>query len=246
MKASLTLGTLGTALVVVATSANIASARPAATDDSDDAVSAPRLPTEKTEDSSFGVGVRVRDFFQTPSVVQGVGAVASMPSTLNQYGASVELARRWDNFEMQLGLGYDGLNMDPGIWERANEHPSTNGVDYATFHHFGAYTAELNFLGYVPITSFLSLRAGGGVGVAVITGNVTHVNVTCSSDLLSSCGTSAPTSPNDKKYDVWPAYPMLNGIIGLQFRPSGNMYINIDGGLRTAFFDFGVAFGMYL
>ena len=242
MTASLSLTS---AVAVLVASASAASARPAATDDSDDAVSAPKLATEKTEDTNYGVGVRVRDFFQTPSVVQGVGAVQSMPSTLNQYGASIELSRRWDNFEMQLGLGYDALNMDPGIWERNGEHPSVNGVDYATFHHFGAYTAELNFLGYVPITSFLSLRAGAGVGAAVITGNVTHVNVTCSSDLLSSCGTSAPTSANDKKYDVWPIYPMLNGIIGVQFRPAGNMYINLDGGLRTAFFDFGAAFGLY-
>ena len=49
---------------------------------------------------------------------------------------------------------------------------------------------------------------------------------------------------NDSPYDLPPVMLVINAIVGVQVRPTNEIFINIEGGLRTVPF-FGMTAGYY-
>ena len=194
------------------------------------------------EKARVGVGFRLRNV----RIPQGLLEVFvdRAPAGSSDIGFGLEVSRRRGQFEVQLGLEYEKISVDKGIWVENGDTIPTDEVDYVEFDGFGWVTAELSFLYHTEIIPQLSVRYGGGAGIGVLTGDVLRTDYRCANATLDSC-TESPTATNIKSpYDLPPVMLVVNAIVGVQIRPTEEIFINIEGGLRTLPF-FGMTAGYY-
>ena len=190
---------------------------------------APVTVTAEPE-TEWGLGIRLRNVRLPQGLVELF--VDKATGGGSDLGFGVDLVRRKANFEVQLGVEYEKLSMDSGIWIESGKPIPENEADFVEFDNFGWFTLEATFLFHTPITKNLAIRYGAGAGVGVLFGEVTHVDRGCTSSDPTSCTTE--TNGGQKiAYDLPPVMPVLNAVIGLQIRPLEKMTINIEGGIRT-------------
>jgi hypothetical protein len=222
-------------------------------------------PTEKPEDAvSYGIDLRFRGVFVPQALLQlfvdkAAGGAAN-------FGYGVDFVRKRGNLELQLGIEHEQITVGSGIWiNRGDDVGAGDEADYvlgpdkSSDGGLGWYTLEFTFINHVPINKYVSFRYGGGVGLGVITGALTHYNVVCNGatnampdpgcrpNTLGGNGTDSDghnfTQP--VKYDLPPVFPVINGILGFQFHPVDKVVINVEGGIRTLPF-FGVSVGYFI
>jgi hypothetical protein len=214
-------------------------ARAQAVLDGDPTAALPGEPTVVADApaAEWGLGIRLRNVRIPKGMVELF--VDRAPGSGSDLGFGVELVRRKANFEVQLGVEYEKLSIEKGIWIESGKPIPENEADFVEFNDFGWVTVEATFLFHSPVSKNLAIRYGGGAGLGVLTGDVTHIDRGCTSSDPQTC--TIETNGGQKiKYDLPPVLPVFNAVIGLQIRPIEKMTINIEGGLRTLPF-FGVS-----
>lgn len=235
--------TLAAAAVALGAGAAVAHAQ-AALDDDDSGSPTPTSSTAVAvgDKTDIGVGFRLRNVRVPQGLIEVF--VQRAPGGASNVGFGLEVARRKGQFEVQLGLEYEKISIDKGIWVENGDNIPADEPDYVEFDNFGWITAELSFLYHTPIIPQLSVRYGGGAGIGVLTGDVLRTDYRCTTASLDSCMES-PTAENVKApYDLPPVMLVVNAIVGLQIRPTDEIFINVEGGLRTIPF-FGTTAGYY-
>jgi hypothetical protein len=212
-------------------------------------------------DVEYGIGFRLRNV-RIPRGEIELFVEKAGDSGISNVGFGLDLTRRRNNIELQLGIEYEHVNPSEGVYIESNKNVA-NG-DEADFvlspdhsnHQLGWLTFEFTFLGHAKIANNLFVRYGAGGGLGIVLGELRHYDVVCvgATNEMAEPGcvpNVAPFTGNGQpgdgkatfeivKYKLPPVFPVLNGIIGLQFRPMPKLTVNVEGGLRTFLF-FGVS-----
>jgi hypothetical protein len=191
------------------------------------------VPVEPKEDANaaeFGVGIRLRGV-KISQTMLGLFLDRVTPTNF-ETGIGVDLVRRKGDFELQIGLEYEKISAEKGIWIEKDKPIPANEADFTEFDGFGWVTLEANFINHYAFTKSVALRYGGGAGIGILFGDITHIDRACTNSDPASC-TIDTNGGNRLKYDLKsPVYPVITGLLGVQVRPSDKITVNIEGGFR--------------
>jgi len=217
---------------------------------------APDLNAEPPVD--YGVGIRLREVF-LPSSLMGL-FVARTAGGAQNTGIGVELIRRRGQTELQLGFEFEHITLAEGVYIERGKNVPADESDYIlnpahSGHDLGWFTIDFTFVNHVQLTKELQFRYGGGAGLGIITGELDHYNIACAAgssnasidpgcvpkDMPALTGPSGQPGQGvyteggqiPQKYDLPPVFPVVNAIIGLQYKPTSALTINLEGGIRT-------------
>jgi hypothetical protein len=192
----------------------------------------PPAPKEKI---IYGAAVKVRGIFIPKGEIELF--LQRAESGVVQPGFGVDFVRRHGDFEITAGIGYDKLAPDDGIyWERGAELPA-NPPDDVVFDGFSWVTFEVNFLWHYPLSGdMLALRYGAGLGLGVLLGDILQTDTICQGTDVDTCVRNPNGLQVDDPAGKPPVFPVVNLIGGLQVRPTPKLSLNVEVGLRTAFF----------
>jgi hypothetical protein len=218
---------------------------------------------DKEPEVEYGVGFRLRNARIPEGILELFLDRAAGGSS--NIGIGGELIRRRGNVELQLGMEYEHLTVGSGVWIQSNKPVPANEADYVLGDkdgsNLGWFTLEFTFINHAPITKWMSFRYGGGAGLGILTGSLKHYNVQCAPS-ATNANPEPGCVPNNPKfngtgsdsdghnfqqpvaYSLPPVFPVVNAIIGLQFKPTPQMTINLEGGIRTVPF-FGMSAGYF-
>jgi len=223
----------------------------------DTASSAPATPdptaaTEPKNEVEYGVGLRLRNV-RIPQFELGLFMEESPGGTSN-FGLGVDLTRRRGNVELQLGFEFEHIQPPEGVYIESGKNVAAGdeadyilGPDRAD-SSLGWFTVEFTFLNHSEIAKNFFIRYGGGAGLGIVTGSLKRIDVACNGATNSNnepgCvppgingGTASPTQGGTPvTYDLPPVFPVVNAIIGVQYRPMPKATINFEMGIRTLFF----------
>jgi len=213
-------------------------------------------PVEDEVPVDYGIGIRLRSVY-VPSAIMNL-FVARGAGGAQNYGIGAELIRRRGNTELQLGFEFEHITLAEGVYIERGKQVPTDESDYIlnpdhSGKSLGWFTIDFTFVNHVQITKQVQFRYGGGAGIGIITGELDHFNIACAAGSSNSnvdpgcvppdprftgpsgqLGTSHYSDDNTpKKYDLPPVFPVVNAIIGLQFKPTDKLTINLEGGIRT-------------
>lgn len=205
---------------------------------------APAIPgtDEGGPKTNIGVGVRLRSVRIPAGMLEWF--VEDVPGGVSNIGFGAELSRRKGEFEVQFGLEYEKLTVTPGPWLEKDKMIQGGSVDDVRDDGFGWVTAELSFMYHTPIIPQLAVRYGGGAGLGILMGSVRRTDQQCITNSYDSCVDDPSGENQDSPYDLPPVMLVVNAILGVQVRPTNEIFINIEGGLRTVPF-FGMTAGYY-
>jgi len=216
---------------------------------------------------SFGVGLRAR-LVSVPAWLLGVFTKQNVPLlTFGHFGVEGFFRRKnFDialSFSYQNMSPHDGNWLGSGV-----DHPAEVDTDYVRFKGFALYAVDISFIWHQMFTSWLGMHYGAGIGAAYIAGKILHndsgydaagntlppgadgacteanagnltkchpPNVTCAN---GTCTPEANLSRTEQAYSVPPAIPIVNVVLGLDFRvPSLRGWeAKVEGGFYDAFF----------
>jgi hypothetical protein len=197
---------------------------------------APALAVAYEPEAQIGLGVRLRrvhlptpllELFLTPIGPSGGGAAHT--------GIGAELIRQKGSFVFSLGVEYENISVQDGLYvDRGQTIPETD-PDYLHFNDFRWLGVDITFTWqHGLIGDFLSLRYGAGLGVGYIMGTVERTDYRCTSSDVNSCSRDPEGMNNSTPEEaIPPVFPIVNVIVGAQLRPIHNLAINIEGGIRT-------------
>ncbi len=237
-------------LLITLATAGVAHAQ-AALDDDDNSKPTPSASSAAStgDETKVGFTVGIRNVWVPKSMIELF--VEKVSGGSSEPGYRFELFRRKGDFEVQLGLEYESIFVNPGIWLEKDHPPSDGGAADVRFDNFGWFTIEATFLNHTPINKYVAIRYGGGAGIGIIKGAVRRTSVYCNSDdpaqaTEANCSSNANGSRgspyDDQPYNIPPVFPVINAIVGVQVKPTDNIVINVEGGIRTLPF-FGVDVG---
>lgn len=193
--------------------------------------------------TQIGLGLRLRNVRLPKSLVEAF--VESAPAGSSNFGFGLELSRRKGPFEFQFGLEYEKIFIDKGIWVDKGDSIPMDEVDFVEFENFGWVTAEATFMYHTPIIPQLAVRYGGGAGIGILFGDVVRTDYVCTGSTTDSCNEKVGAENVKTPYEsIPPVFLVVNAIVGLQIKPTNEIFINIEGGLRTLPF-FGMTAGYY-
>ncbi len=193
--------------------------------------------------AQIGLGLRLRNVRLPKSMIEAF--VERAPAGSSNFGIGLELSRRKGNFEFQFGLEYEKIFIDPGIWIDKGDSIPMDEADFVEFEDFGWVTAEATFLYHTEIVPQFAIRYGGGAGIGVFMGEVVRTDMVCDTSSVESCDEKPGAENNKTPYEsIPPVFLVVNAIVGVQIRPTQEIFINIEGGLRTLPF-FGMTAGYY-
>lgn len=213
----------------------------------------------------YGVGVRLRSVWVPKSVLQLF--VTRAAGGAHNYGVGVDLTRRRGSTELQLGFEFEHVNVGQGVWINKSDNVAMGdeadyvlGPDQSTGsgNQFGWFTLEFSFFNHADITPWLAVRYGAGLGLGVLIGELDHYNIICAPGATNASpepgcvpprfqgtGTYSEGQETLVKYDLGtPVFPVVNAVVGLQFKPTEHTTINLEGGIRTLPF-IGVSSSMF-
>jgi len=249
-----------TVFVTSAAEPKLAAAGPALDDDQHkatvDAVNTELPPvTVAADEAEYGVGIRLRHVVLPKFMLQLFVQKAADGAGNN--GIGVDFTRRKGSLELQLGFEYEHVNVGEGIWIERGKTVPGDDPDYvlspdSAGHDLGWFTVEFTFLNHAEITKWMSFRYGGGLGLGIITGELDHYNIRCNGSATNDAPSPACVPMNrggqgqftDEdgnilagatafKYNLPPVFPVVNAIIGLQFKPMPKWTVNVEAGIRT-------------
>jgi len=253
---------LGMAYLMIAVStlggAN-AWAGPALDDSGKPAANSPETPTTTQSDEDqvdYGVGLRLRSVW-VPSAIMGLFVARSAGGAQN-FGIGGELIRRKGTTELQLGFEFEHITLDEGVYIERGKNVPGDEADYIlspthSGHDLGWFTVDFTFINHVEIASGFQFRYGGGAGIGIITGELDHFNIVCAggssnNNVDPGClppdpayagkngtgtGHYSEGTQTIAKYDLPPVFPVVNAIVGFQYKPNQHVTINLEGGIRT-------------
>jgi hypothetical protein len=187
----------------------------------------------------YGVGLRLRGVFE-PAFMMNLFVEEQTSGGMFHPGFGLELNRRKGNFELVLGFEYENLSPDDGYWLEKGDDGVTPGQfpDFIDFDGLSWFTTDLTFMFHAPMSEKVAFRYGAGFGLGIVFGDALQTDSTCTgTDFESDCtpNTGGGGQIMDPA-DIPPVFPVVNLIIGTQFRPSRSISINVETGIRTVFF----------
>ncbi|MDB4952502.1 MAG: hypothetical protein JWO36_71 [Myxococcales bacterium] len=188
---------------------------------------------ESQEKPAWGMGVKVRRAWVTPYVQKLF--MGDVPGTATMDGAGLDFTRRTGSSEVVFGFGYDRLDAIDGYYLEKGGDPLVPGkVDYVTFHNPHWWTAELSIINHAQIHKFLEFRYGAGIGLGLIRGTILKTSAICTgSNIQQDCMPDPAGMLMNHPADIPPVLPVVNILVGLQFRPFEFLHIHLDAGLHT-------------
>lgn len=192
--------------------------------------------TSQEPSAQFGFGVRLRQVYILEPILELF--FGDVPGSTANFGIGGEFIRRKGNFALTLGIEYDKLAAAEGLWLEKGDHAPMDEPDLIEFQDFGWIGLDINFMWQANLGRMFGIRYGAGLGIALVLGEVLHTDYRCTtSELsLSTCDRS-PVLENDRTpdEDIPPVFPIVNMVLGVEFRPIDSIAINIEGGLRSLF-----------
>jgi hypothetical protein len=191
----------------------------------------------------YGVGLRLRGVFE-PAFMMNLFVEEQTSGGMFHPGFGLELNRRKGDFELVLGFEYENLSPSDGYWLEKGDDGTSPGQtpDFVEFDDLKWFTTDLTFMFHSPINEKVAFRYGAGFGLGIVLGDALQTDTNCTgTDFENDCtlDTGAGAQVKDPA-DIPPVFPVVNLILGAQFRPSRAVSINIETGLRTLFF-FGIS-----
>ena len=198
----------------------------------------------------YGVGLRLRNVRIPQAELELF--MERAPGGTSNFGIGAEFVRRRGSVELQFGIEYEKVTPAEGVYIESGKNVAAG--DEADFilspgradSSLGWVTFEFTFLNHSPINKVRSVRYGGGFGLGIITGSLKRIDVLCNgatnSDVDPGCvpppnGNATPTAGGTPvKYDLPPVFPVVNAIIGLQYKPMPKATVNFEMGIRTLLF----------
>jgi hypothetical protein len=192
--------------------------------------------------AEYGIGVRLRTVFVPKPVLELFVEKASGGVFKPAFG--LELSRRKGNFELVLGLEYENVSPDNGFWLDKGDDPSIpeETPDFLEFNDLGWVSADLAFIFSAAFNDQLAFRYGAGLGLGVVTGEILQTDSICEDgtnpdEINENCMANPDGEQVNDPADLPPVFPVVDLVIGLQWRPIEKLTINLDTGIRTlAFF----------
>ena len=197
--------------------------------------------------AEYGIGVRFRTVYVPKFMLELFVEEAS--SGVFEPGFGLELSRRKGNFELVLGFEYESLSPENGFWLDKDADPNVpeETPDLLEFDDFSWITADLAFLFNAALNDQLTFRYGAGLGIGVVLGEVLQTDSTCvagTDDIREDCMENPNGAQVDEPADLPPVFPVVNLIVGLQWRPIEKLSVNLETGFRTVGF-FGLSSNYY-
>lgn len=188
----------------------------------------------------WGVGIRLR-YVTVPKFLleqfwEEVTSSSSNP------GFGFDVIRKRGDFEFSFGMEFEFLDGKEGFWLEKGDDAVSNGQtpDFVTFDGFAWLTLDASFVFHKPLHKMFALRYGGGFGLGVIFGDVLQTDAVCTGRNINDPGVCMrdpnAVQVNEPNPDIPPVFPVINLLVGGQFRPADKIAINFEIGTRTAFY----------
>lgn len=212
-------------------------------EEEEDVAPTPAPVVAEPVDTQIGVGVRLRNVRIPRSLLEAF--VERAPAGSSNVGFGLELSRRKGSFEFQFGVEYEKIEIEDGIWIDKGDSIPQDEADLVKFDDFGWVTLEATFLYHTEITKQFAIRYGGGAGIGIFMGEVVRTDQVCTTSSTDSCNEKPGAENVNTPYEnIPPVMLVVNAIVGVQIRPTNEIFINLEGGLRTMPF-FGGTVGYY-
>ncbi len=191
--------------------------------------------------AQLGVGVRLRYVFMPKAMIELFVDAAS--SGVGHPGFGLEIVRRKGNFDIVLGIEYESIAPDDGLFLEKGDTPGVPGEnpDFTEFPDFGLLGLDVVFVWHKTIVERVDFRYGAGIGIAAVLGDVVQTDTTCSvqGDINSCVKDLNGEQVNEKSDDVPPVVPLVNVLIGTRIELAPQLTVNVEAGFRDLFY-FGV------
>jgi hypothetical protein len=209
----------------------------------------------RTGDTQLLIGLRYRLMITPKFLINMFGVDGGRTILVNAIGP--EIGGRWGKGDHGVTVMFSpffaGYGMEPTPFKGKNDGPEAWEI----------INSELNMV-YLTLDAMwdyrivdkLSLTAGFGVGLGIVTGtlyrdeayiNDANPDIPADKDWpnLSYCQVpnGSVQCPNDGNYgeaDAWPVYPWLNGQIGLRYQPIDQLVTRLELGLGSSGFWMGL------
>lgn len=182
----------------------------------------------KTE---LGVGLRLRNVRIPNGLLELF--VERAAGGASHIGIGAEFVRHKENFEIVVGIEYDSLAAEDGVWVDKGDMIPQDDADRVEFQDFGWITIDASFIWHTPVHDKVALRYGAGVGLGFIRGEVLRTDQVCSTSDPNDCENQQGGQVRVPEDDIPPVFPVINLLVGAQIRPVANIAINLEAGIRT-------------
>jgi hypothetical protein len=239
-------------------------AAPSSTSDEPEAplaqVTATAPPAAEPE-VQYGLGVHLRGIF-VPTWLLNLFLDASTP--LNSAAVGAEFVRRKGEFDIIGSIDFGFYSPRDGNYLGNGDDPATE-TDYLHFDGLNALGFSVHFIKHEEILPWLSFVWGGGVGLAVVLGDIFRASSAgCNEGNLDDLDACSPrfddySSDSDawikngnnygsededsianpklfKEEDVPPVIPIVHLLVGFNFKITDFFAVRLDGGFRNAFY----------
>ncbi len=191
---------------------------------------APEGPTHGASEE-FGIGLRLRNVRLPQALLELF--VERAAAGISQVGIGVEGIRRTGNLELSVGLEWDSLSAEDGVWIEKGEQIPRDEPDFVRFDGFGWITLDAMAAWHRPLSERVSLRYGAGLGLGILLGEVLRTDYACTGPEIDSCRTRPGGKVDAPEEDIPPVFPVINLVVGVQVKATERITINLEGGLRT-------------
>lgn len=223
---------------------------------------APTTTTATEPPVEYGVGLRARYLHLHAKVQElfiervpgpAVGKGAGIELARRRGDLEIQLSAELDYLEPAEGVYIEtGADVAPPPAGRGDEADFVLAPEHNNNKRLGWMTFEFTFLNHATITKRIKLRYGAGLGVGILRGELGRYDIICTdaTNAKPAPGCAPPDAPFNgtgtysddggritpgtiATYNLPRVLPVVNAIIGLQFRPLAKMTINVEGGIRT-------------
>src|SRR6185437_12237904 len=159
----------------------------------------------------------------------------------SSWGTGIQVFRRKGSFDIALSFNYQNMSPPPGNWLGNGNKPETD-TSFLIFNNFALYGIDASFIWHAFFTNWFGMHYGAGVGIGIVGGNITRIknrNGDCTAANVGNPLQCTPTlSMAGPLADVPPVVPILNAVLGVDFRvPTLRGWeARIEGGFYDAFF----------
>jgi hypothetical protein len=196
------------------------------------------LPVQRPADLSYGVAARLV-WVSVPRWLLNQFTKKNVP--LSSWGTGIQAFRRKGNFDIALSFNYQNMSPPNGNWLGSSATAATD-VSFLQFQSFALYGFDASFIWHAFFTDWFGMHYGAGVGIGIMGGHIQRTRnlVGCTDDNAGDTTQCKPTatSPVGPLADVPSAVPILNAVLGVDFRvPTLRGWeARIEGGFYDAFF----------
>jgi hypothetical protein len=186
----------------------------------------------------WGVGARLRWIFVPRGLIELF--LADAASGVGSPGFGLEAVRRKGDLEIALGLEYESLSPADGFYREKGGDDSPGSVsaktDFTEFDGFSWLTLDATIVLHRQLAPKFFLRYGAGLGFGILLGEVRQTDAICTSaDVADDC-VAATSGQVDDPADTPPVFPVVNLLVGGQYRHDDKLSFNLELGLRTVFY----------